>query len=155
MKIIEPRTRDEVEAYYRLRYEILRKPWNQPPQTTRDEHEDISVHLLMTDDAGNAVATGRLQINSPQEGQIRSMAVASEWQGKGLGRKVMERIESVAAEKKLRRIVLDARKEAVGFYERMGYKVIADSYFLFNAIQHFKMEKILPQVTALTKEARK
>ena len=143
MKIFETVSKEDVESYYRLRYEILRKPWNQPPQSTKDEHEDISVHLLMKDDSGNAVATGRLQINSASEGQIRSMAVADAWQGKGLGRQVMEKIEAVAAEKKLERIVLDARKEAVGFYERMGYKVIADSYFLFNTIQHYRMEKVL------------
>ena len=143
MKIIEPRTASEVDQYYNLRYEILRKPWNQPPQSTRDEHEDISVHVLMVDDNGQGVATGRLQINSPEEGQIRSMAVADAWQDKGLGRKIMEHIEQVANERQLKRIVLDARSEAVGFYEKMGYKVIADSYFLFNTIQHYRMEKFL------------
>ena len=143
MKIIEPRSQEELEQYYGLRYEILRKPWNQPPSTNQDEWEHISVHLLMMDDKGKALATGRLQINSGEEGQVRSMAVRNEWQGKGLGKKMLQHIEHIAAERKLQRIVLDARQEAVGFYEKAGYAVIADSYFLFNTIKHYRMEKLL------------
>ena len=143
MKIIEPNTQSELDKYYDLRYEILRKPWNQPATTTRDDSEDISVHLLMVDDKEEAVATGRLQLNNDDEGQIRSMAVRTDRQGQGLGKAMMKKIEAVATERRLRRIVLDARQEAVGFYEKMGYKVIADSYFLFNTIRHFRMEKKL------------
>jgi predicted GNAT family N-acyltransferase len=143
MKIIEPKTEREVEQYYNLRYEILRKPWNQPRQSTKDEWEDQSIHILMLDDNDNAIACGRLQLNSKEEGQIRSMAVQTEMQGRGLGKRIIEWIEEKAQERQMKRIILDARENAVKFYESCGYKVIGDSYLLFGIIKHYKMEKHL------------
>src|SRR5205085_9928734 len=126
MKIIEPKTEKELKQYYNLRYEILRKPWNQPRKTTKDEWENQSIHILMLDDNNEAVACGRLQLNSKEEGQIRSMAVIDTMQGKGLGKQIIKWIEDKARELKLKRIDLDARENTVKFYESCGYKVIGD-----------------------------
>jgi predicted GNAT family N-acyltransferase len=143
MKIIEPKTADELEKYFMLRYEILRKPWDQPFSSTKDEWEDKSIHVLMLDDINEAIACGRLQLNSDEEGQIRSMAVRTDLQGKGVGKKIIDYIEAKAIELKLKTIILDARINAVEFYERSGYKVIGESYLLFGIIPHFRMEKKL------------
>jgi N-acetylglutamate synthase-like GNAT family acetyltransferase len=143
MRIIEPKTADEFEQYYNLRYEILRKPWNQPKSSTKDEWENKSIHMLMLDENNKPVACGRLQINSKDEGQIRSMAVKDEMQGKGLGKLIIQYIEDKAKELSLKTIMLDARENAVKFYERCGYKVVGDSYLLFGLIRHYKMEKHL------------
>lgn len=143
MRIIEPKSPKEIEQYYNLRYDILRKPWNQPPRTTKDEWEDQSIHVLMLDDNNEAIACGRLQLNSKEDGQIRSMAVRTDMQGKGLGKQIIQWIEKKAQELKLKHIDLDARENAVKFYESCGYKVIGDSYLLFGIIQHYKMEKNL------------
>ena len=37
--IIEPQTPKEFEAYYLLRYEVLRKPWKQPFGSEKDDME--------------------------------------------------------------------------------------------------------------------
>ncbi len=140
-RIIEPQTENEKQQYYNLRYEILRKPWNQPRKSTTDEWEDQSIHVLMVDENGVGVASGRLQLNSKEEGQIRSMAVRADMQSRGLGKKIMAWIEKKALELKLKTINLDARENAVKFYESCGYKVIGDSYLLFGVIKHYKMEK--------------
>ena len=142
-KIIIPQTKEELDAYYRLRYEILRKPWGQDIKTNRDEWEAISLHALMIDEQGDAVATGRLQLNSEQEGQIRSMAVVDALQGKGLGSNMLKFLEDKAREKKLSEIVLDARDHAAEFYRKNGYEVVGDSYVLFGTIPHFRMRKKL------------
>ena len=143
MKIIEPATEQELKMYYDLRYEILRKPWNQTYASTFDEWEKNSVHVLMLNDNGEPVATGRLQLNSAEEGQIRSMAVSETEQGKGLGTKILLRLEEEARKKNLKHIILDARDGAVNFYKKNGYHVEGDSYFLFDTIPHFKMKKLL------------
>ena len=139
--IIEPKTEEELEKYFNLRYEILRKPWNQPLSSTKDEWEGQSVHVLMLDENKEAIACGRLQLNSKEEGQIRSMAVRGDMQGKGFGKKIIEYIETKARELKLKTITLDARINAVKFYENSGYKVVGESYLLFGVIPHFRMEK--------------
>jgi predicted GNAT family N-acyltransferase len=142
LKIIEPSSPEEWKMYFDLRFEILRKPWNEPYSSTKDDTEDISLHYLMLDGV-EAVATGRMQFNSAAEGQIRSMAVKKEQQGKGLGGIMVKHIEAKAKGKNIKRIVLDARENAVKFYESYGYKVIADSYLLFGVIRHYKMSKDL------------
>jgi N-acetylglutamate synthase-like GNAT family acetyltransferase len=141
IRIIEPASSEELEKYYTLRYEILRKPWNQPQKTTKDEWEDKSIHVLMLDKSNAAIACGRLQLDVPGQGHIRSMAVRTDMQRKGLGKKIMAYIEAKAKSLKLEKIVLDARINAVSFYESCGYKVVAESYLLFGIIPHFKMEK--------------
>ena len=143
MKIIEPTSETDLEKYYDLRFEILRKPWNREKLSTKDEWENISVHVLMLDEKGDAIATGRLQLNDAEEGQIRSMAVRGDLQGKGLGSAIIQYIEAKAKAKKLKSIVLDARENAVKFYEKHGYVVTGDSYLLFGEIKHFRMKKNL------------
>src|SRR5690349_20470124 len=113
MKILEPHTSEDLRKYFDLRYEILRKPWNQPYNSTKDEWEEQSVHVLMLDDNDEAIACGRLQINSKTEGQIRSMAVRTDMQGKGLGKKIIGYIEHRAKELKLKNLILDSRINAV------------------------------------------
>ena len=143
MKIIQPSGKEQWEQYYDLRYQVLRKPWNQPVSSTKDNAEDISVHLLMINDKGEAVAAGRLQLNSEIEGQIRSMAVRSDYQGKGLGSAIVRYIEDIAKDRKLKYLVLDSRENAVRFYVKNGYRVTGKSYLLFGMIQHYKMMKEL------------
>ncbi len=142
-KIILPDSPSEWEAYYQLRYEVLRKPWNQELSSTRDEWEDKSVHFLVLDDTGQAVGTGRLQLNSEREGQIRSMAVHENFRGKGIGNFLIQKLEEESTKRGLKSIVLDAREEALNFYLRNNYVLIEDSYLLFGVIKHFKMKKNL------------
>ena len=140
-KIIIPNNEVEIEMYYKLRFEVLRKPWGQDENTVRDEWEDQSLHVLMIDDTGKAIATGRLQYNSDSEGQVRSMAVSESFRGCGLGTTVLKFLEEKALEKNFSKIVLDARDNAVEFYIKNGYAVEGSSYTLFGVIPHFHMIK--------------
>ena len=140
-QIIIPENNKDIQSYYKLRFEVLRKPWGQHENTVRDEWENQSLHVLMIDENGEAVATGRLQFNSDNEGQIRSMAVKEKFRGKGLGTLVLKFLEEKAKEGKFTIIVLDARDNAVDFYKKNGYKVEGNSYTLFDVIPHFRMTK--------------
>lgn len=142
LQIKKPESPEEWEAYYRIRFEVLRKPWNQPESSTRDETEKSSSHYLLIKDGAYA-GTGRLQFNSASEAQIRSMAILESARSKGLGSWLMKELEAEARRMGRTEIVLDARENAVPFYQKNGYTVIASSYLLFNTIQHFKMSKTL------------
>jgi predicted GNAT family N-acyltransferase len=140
-RIIIPATTEELEKYYNLRYEILRKRWGQEESTTRDEFEAESLHVLALDENENAIATGRLQFNKDGIGQIRSMAVADEFQDKGLGSEVLKFLEEEAKKRNIKSLVLDARDNAINFYLKNGYALEGRSYVLFDVIPHFKMSK--------------
>ncbi len=140
--IIEPTSQDDLADYYRIRYEVLRKPWNQPVSSTKDDTESSSIHILVKNSESISVATGRIQFNTDDEAQIRSMAVSNECQGQGIGSLMMNHLEKIALEKNIKTIVLDARENAIAFYEKNGYETVSTSYLLFGKIQHFKMKKI-------------
>ncbi len=140
-KIIKPNTEEEWKSYYDIRFEVLRKPWNQPQQSTRDEWEDRSIHFLVMNENAEGIATGRLQLNSKTEGQIRSMAVLEKYRNKNIGHLIIKEIETEAKSLGLNTITLDAREPALNFYLKNDYVVIADSYLLFGVIKHFSMKK--------------
>jgi predicted GNAT family N-acyltransferase len=147
IRIKQPETDSEFARYYDLRWRILRAPWNQPRGSEKDTIEQDCHHIIASTATGDIVGIGRLQFNSSAEAQIRYMAVEPEYEGRGIGRKIMTAIETIAADNSRSTIVLDAREPAVGFYQRLGYTVTEKSYLLFDAIQHYRMVKRLEDNT--------
>lgn len=144
-----PRTAAEWDAYYQLRYTVLRQPWQQPPGSEHVPADDEpgTVHaLLLADETSprpEALAVGMLQPTSAQQGQVRFMAVAPQAAGTGLGRQMMDALETQAQAMGLTEIVLHSRETAVPFYERLGYEVVEPSHTLYGVIPHFLMRKLL------------
>jgi len=55
---------------------------------------------------------------------VGRVVVLEEYRGQGLGRKVMEEAERWLRELGTWQIELDSRVNAVGFYEKLGYKCV-------------------------------
>ncbi len=143
MRLQEPVSQEDFEKYYQLRWEVLRKPWNQPKGSEKDENENSSIHIMALDEKDECVGVSRLQFNSPQEAQVRFMGVRDDQQGKGVGKKLMHYLEEKAREKGAKKVMLQARENAVKFYLSIGYVVVEESFLLWGIIQHYKMEKDL------------
>ncbi|MCW3070970.1 MAG: family N-acetyltransferase [Bacteroidetes bacterium] len=143
VKITEPQTKEQFEAYYLLRYEVLRKPWNQPPGSEKDEQENESIHIMASNKSGEVLGVCRLQLNSPTEAQLRYMAVKTGTQGLGIGKKLVEYAEQKAKQKGAGKMILQAREIAVGFYTKCGYKIAKKSFLMWDEIQHYLMDKDL------------
>jgi len=142
-KIRTPQTQQELDAYFDLRWRILRKPWDQPEGSEKDELEDQCYHVMSYSENNTLAGVGRLQFNSDKEAQIRYMAVEPEYERKGVGKLMVNTFENKASEMDIKIITLDAREPALGFYEKLGYVVKEKSYLLFSSIQHYKMRKNL------------
>jgi predicted GNAT family N-acyltransferase len=143
MRLQEPVSKEDFEKYYQLRWEVLRKPWDQPRGTEKDENESTSIHVMAIDDAGDCVGVSRLQFNSADDAQVRFMGVRDDQQGKGVGKKLMQYLEKKAKEKGAKKIMLQARENAVPFYLSIGYVVMEKSFLMWGLIQHYRMEKAL------------
>lgn len=130
-------------AYYDLRWRILRKPWGQPKGTERDELEGNSIHRVVLDAAGTLLACARLHLNSPEEAQLRYMAVEQGARRSGVGRMLMQAMEEIAASAGAERMVLQAREGALPFYQACDYSLIQETFVLYGTIRHFLMEKRL------------
>ena len=98
---------------------------------------------MAVDDNNEVIAVARLQFNSDDEAQIRYMAVAETYERQGIGRELINSMETYAGESARRKIVLDAREPAVSFYQKLGYTVVEKSYLLFDEIQHYRMMKTI------------
>lgn len=140
IEIRSPKTQIEWDSYYDLRYRILRKPWNQPRGSERNDGDDSAIHAAYFQ---NGVITGvsRLDLMENDLGQIRFMAVETDLQGKGIGEKLMLHLEGIAFQNGRKKIILHAREIAIGFYQKLGYEMIEKSHLLFGEIQHYLMGK--------------
>ena len=140
--IKSPQTIKEFEGYYRLRWQILREPWGQLPGSEKDEFEKNSFHIIAVVD-GRIIGVGRLHSIGAGVSQIRYMAIDEKYRNKGVGSAIIEAIEKQAILCGVKKIILDARENATGFYQKKSYRITAPSHTLFGAIKHFRMEKVI------------
>jgi len=142
MKVREPKTKEEYEKYYDLRWRILRKPWDQPKGSEKDDLEKQSIHLMAWE-KGKPLGVGRVHFNSSKEARVRYMAVEEDMRGKGVGAMILKALEKGAERKGADHIVLNARESAVGFYKKHGYRIVGKAHILFGVIPHYEMRKKL------------
>lgn len=141
--LAEPRTAQEWENYFDLRWRVLRQPWGQPRGSERDDLDAEGFHLMVRGSAGAVVAVGRLHLNSPSEAQVRYMAVDETCRGRGLGSRILSGLEDRALSESVTSVVLNARDSAINFYRRHGYSVEGPVEILFGEVRHFRMRKDL------------
>lgn len=124
-----------------LRNQILRKPLGLTftEEELAAEKNDILLGCFEDD---RLEACCMLTETEPKTVRLRQMAVSSGLQGKGIGRVLMSFAENIARDHGYRRLTMHARKSAIGFYEKNGYKVCSDE-FEEVTIPHYVMEKEL------------
>ena len=140
LKIIDHGTK-EYRQMVKLREDILRKPLGLA--FSLDELEEEKDNLLIgAFEDGDILGCCMLVEETPGMAKLRQMAVLNVLQGKGIGRALMQFAENLARDHGYRALTMHARKNAVGFYEKMGYRVKGPE-FLEVSIPHYEMEKEL------------
>jgi predicted GNAT family N-acyltransferase len=140
LKIIDHGTTD-YEAMVKLRDEVLRKPLGLT--FTNEELDKEKDNLLIgafEDD--QIMGCCMLVEEKPQTVRLRQMAVVNDLQGKGYGKVLMQFAENLARDRGYKKITMHARKNALGFYEKMGYKKVGQEFEEIT-IPHYVMEKEL------------
>jgi ribosomal protein S18 acetylase RimI-like enzyme len=131
----------EYQQMLKLRNEILRKPLGLT--FNKEELEKEKNNLLMAayeDD--QMLGCCMLVEEDPQTVRLRQMAVLNDLQGKGIGKALMNFAENLARDRGYKKITMHARKNAIGFYEKMGYRQVGNE-FQEITIPHYVMEKQL------------
>ncbi|MFM7668064.1 MAG: GNAT family N-acetyltransferase [Bacteroidota bacterium] len=141
-EIRSPKSDKEWVEYYDLRYRVLRKPWNQPRGSERNDGDESGLHFALFE-SGIIKAIARLDESAPFEAQVRFVAVEFNNQGCGYGRLIMETCENLAKNRGDLKMILHAREVALDFYKRLDYKLVEKSHLLFGEIQHYLMVKVL------------
>lgn len=124
-----------------LRYKILREPLGLTfsAEYLEKENEDT---LCVCENEGKIVGCCILTPVDKSVVQLRQMAVDDSVQKKGVGGKLLLFAEESAKENGFDKIVLHARKVAIGFYLKYNYGIVGNE-FEEVGIPHFEMQKIL------------
>lgn len=105
------------EAARAIRYAVFVIEQNVPVELEWDDMDAVSLHALVVDEAGKAVATGRLL----PDGHIGRMAVLTEARGKGIGGMVLQALMTEAKKRGDAVVMLSAQTHAEAFYGRFGF----------------------------------
>jgi ribosomal protein S18 acetylase RimI-like enzyme len=131
----------EYQQMIKLRDTILRKPLGLS-FTAEDLEKEKDNMLIGAFEEDRMLGCCMLVEEQPNIVRLRQMAVLNDLQGKGIGRALMNFAENLARDRGYKIIRMHARNNAVGFYEKVGYKVKGDQ-FIEITIPHYVMEKDL------------
>lgn len=143
IEIRSPLKENEWEAYYHLRWQVLREPWKQPPGTERDELDETSFHLMAVNTDNKVIGVGRLHMSDTELAQIRYMAVDGEFQRSGIGKRILQALEEKAIKLGAKQVFLNARDTHLAFYTKLGYRLLGPDHVLYNTITHTRVIKHL------------
>ena len=140
LKIVDYGTAEYQDAI-KLRNEILRKPLGLSFEEDELQKEAENMHMAAYED-DRMLGCCMLVDEGDKTVRLRQMAVVNDVQGKGIGRALMTFAENLARDRGYKRITMHARKNALGFYEKLGYKKYG-AEFMEITIPHYVMEKEL------------
>jgi N-acetylglutamate synthase-like GNAT family acetyltransferase len=102
--------------------QVLMAPFVETGDLLPRNEYDLSRHIkeyVVVEADGDVVACGSLKIYSPALAEIAGVAVRDEWQGRGLGRVVIDALMTEAKSLDLRQVFALTRKPA--FFLRLGF----------------------------------
>jgi predicted GNAT family N-acyltransferase len=133
---------------YSVRYTLLREG---KPMESCDFEGDLlqsTIHIWLYNNAALIGVTSLFKTKNPElksdnQIQIRGMAVLIYHQNRGYGLQLIIETEVIANNNNCKLLWFNARKKAVGFYEKMNYKIIGEPFNVGDIGTHFVMYKKL------------
>ncbi|PSL49713.1 putative GNAT family N-acyltransferase [Chitinophaga niastensis] len=128
-----------------LRNEVLRKPLGLTFSAEQLQQEMNDIFIAgFTQTTENSLLAGGCILTPINEYtvQLRQMAVSPLLQGKGIGREILMFAEQFAVSNGFKILTMHARKEATGFYLKLGYETCGEE-FTEVGIPHYEMRKNL------------
>ncbi len=132
----------EYQSVLLLRDLVLRKPlgMNLFDENLEGDKEEIIFGIFNENE--EALASVQFKILDNLSVKLRQMAVHPEHQKKGLGKSLVQFAEQQVKNLGYKKIEMHARKTAIPFYEKLGYKKEGEE-FMEVGIPHYKMCKEL------------
>lgn len=132
---------EEYEKELKLRDMVLRKPLklNLFDENLESEKNDFHIGAFLS---GSLVGVLVLTPLNNIEIKMRQVAIYESFRGKGIGTKLVVYAEEFAKNLGYKKIILNSRKTALEFYEKLGYTKVSEE-FIEVTIPHYKMQKII------------
>ena len=131
----------EYDEAVAIRHEVLRKPLGLAFSVSQLENEWADVHLVCY--SGNGEMVGCLVLTKYDKAlKMRQVAVKEGHRGVGVGKALVDAAETYSKLNGFDTLLLNARTNAISFYQSLGYEIIGDT-FQEVGIDHKKMRKTL------------
>ncbi|WP_303862897.1 GNAT family N-acetyltransferase [Alkalibaculum bacchi] len=140
MEIKRIKNKEELKDAFYIRLKVFVEEQGVPRENELDEYEDVSEHIVLYKDK-LPVATGRIRVIHG-DAKLQRICVLKEYRKLGLGKVIIESLESIARKKGCKKAILGAQVQAKEFYEKLGYTQ-RSGLFMDEGIPHIEMQKQL------------
>ncbi len=107
-----------------------------------DAYDSDQTNYLVIFNHQYPIATGRYQQDDLKTVRPDRVCVKKEWRKKGLGRRVILELEQQGRKNKCTLSRVHGEKQAIPFYEKLGYQIVSDE-FIEDGVICVKLEKKL------------
>ena len=118
--ILKTRSAADILAARRIRREVFAEEQGIPAHLDSDGLDEAAFHVLCRVD-DEVVGTGRLVPTDDTHGVLARIAVRARFRGLGLGRLIVQELESIAIDEQLVSLSLQPHKHLEQFYQSLGY----------------------------------
>ncbi len=136
-------TNHDLERAFHIRKEVFVGEQGVPLEDEFDEFDTLDgrcEHVLVYHNE-EAVGTGRLRVVDGS-GKLERICILKPYRQYGLGKRIIQTLEEIAAEKGIARVKLHGQTHAENFYKKLGYET-ASEMFMEDGIPHILMTKEL------------
>ncbi len=131
----------ELPQVYKIRYLVFQIEQGVDPTLEFDGKDEYANHLIAFLDE-KAVGTARIRFLEDQTAKVERVAVLPEVRGQGIGRKLMDYIETFLADRQVTEVYMHAQEPVREFYQNLGF-VPEGKEFEEAGIPHIVMRKLL------------
>lgn len=121
-----------------LRSRVLRE--GRPHEGFLEDGDASTIHVGARVN-GELVGVATFCLRKGETWQLRGMAVDACLQGQGIGRAILDvgidRLQALGA----RHVWANGRDTALGFYERVGWRVVGEGYAMPSGLPHHRVER--------------
>ena len=111
-----------------LRNKILLRPIGIPDYGW-EKNDTISWHFVALADSKIIGCVLLVPLDDGfKKGQLIQMAIETDWQGKGLGKQLVQYLLEFSKNKGFKEIVIHSRADVTSFYEALGFSVYGEAF---------------------------
>ncbi|MBR1764531.1 MAG: GNAT family N-acetyltransferase [Ruminococcus sp.] len=143
MEVIRASEEWQRAGAYSVRVEGMNRAHGISLREEFDEHDGTDARYIVLLDGLYPVATCRFYEVGEGEVSIGRVVVLPEYRGKGLGRRAVTEAELWIRELGYKRVLIDSRVTAVGFYEKLGYSPVSGEVIVCGPFECLPMQKEL------------
>lgn len=131
---------DDGDTLRAIRQTVFVQEQHVPVELEWDGQDAAAIHFIAEHD-GEAVATARLRFDDILTAQVGRIAVLKPFRRQGIGSMLLKTLLEYCDQQAIRRLYLHAQLEAVGLYEKFGFKAEGE-IFSEAGIDHRAMSRI-------------